>query len=432
MRNRGRRLFIYSEILGVAALLVFVVGGAPSIHRSVSPEAADAPWAAVPGWNDPAGGPGASGGSTTTNSVAAAAGPDRVLRALLYNVPPTIDWRCTRDVTAAIQSWIDSRPNGSTISFRPNACYRTEGSIQVEGRKNLIIEGNGATFRQTTTGDRNRVGWRIKLSENITLRNIKVDGPNTPWAYVTELEGQHGVGVNGSRNVVVSGISVRETYGDCVMVSRGGNGDGSIGSDGVTVRNSTCQNIGRQGMSVTMGRNVVLTGNQLNNVRRTVFDLEPNLPGQYAENVTISNNRVGFYTHFFVGSGGAGCNVRNITVRGNDSDGGGIGIKVAANMTCHKSGFVVEGNTFRMAVGLHWTGWAAFQDTDNVVVRGNRILTDRPMPGVKFQDAGGSLVVEGNHFPGACLAFVTYDMDPSVVSAANNVLNPCPDGPLSR
>jgi hypothetical protein len=355
-----------------------------------------------------------------------------VLGSIAFNVPASIDWHCAKDVTPALQTWINSMPNGSTLAFRPNGCYQIEGTLQVENRKSLLIEGNGSTFRASTIGERNRNQWRIKLSHYITLQNIKTDGPNTAWVYNSELEGQHGIGINGSDHILVSGISVRETYGDCVMVSRGGNGNGNTPSTDVIVRNSTCTNIGRQGMSVTMARRVTLTGNRLDNVRRTVFDLEPNVPGQFAEDIMISYNKVSFYNHFFVGSGGAGCNVRNITIRGNSSDGGGIGIKVAQNMTCHKSGFLVEGNTFHMNVGLHWTGWAAFQDTDNVTVRGNRILTTRGMPGVKFQDAGGSLVVADNQFPGACEAFVTQEMDPANVTAYDNVLNPCPGGPPQR
>ena len=37
------------------------------------------------------------------------------------------------------------------LSFDANACYRIEGTIEVTNRNGLVFDGNGSTFKATST-----------------------------------------------------------------------------------------------------------------------------------------------------------------------------------------------------------------------------------------------------------------------------------------
>src|SRR5207245_2817210 len=156
-------------------------------------------------------------------------------------------------------------PNGGTLRLLTGACYRVDGTLNLTGRSHVTIDGNGATLRAYTTGTRQRAFWMLRSSSGITLRNLTLIGPNATGEYVTNLEAQHGVTVNGSTNVLIDRITVKQTYGDGVAIQQAGNGSPAQ-ADGVIVRDSTFQTIGRQGISITHARNVTITGNYFNHV----------------------------------------------------------------------------------------------------------------------------------------------------------------------
>src|ERR1051326_3565502 len=121
--------------------------------------------------------PAAPARSTTTTSVGAVRS--------VAKAPSTIDTTCRADVTSAILTWVASVPDGSTVTFTKNACYRVEGSLTFQGRHGLTFEGNGATFKSTTLGPLDKRGhsqrrhfWFVDC-QNITVRNINVVGNNT-------------------------------------------------------------------------------------------------------------------------------------------------------------------------------------------------------------------------------------------------------------
>ena len=67
-------------------------------------------------------------------------------------IPGAIQGDCSVDVTQAIQSWIDSVPDNSVLSFGSGDCYRIDDTLELTGRNGLTFEGNGATFDATTAG----------------------------------------------------------------------------------------------------------------------------------------------------------------------------------------------------------------------------------------------------------------------------------------
>jgi len=324
---------------------------------------------------------------------------------------------------ATLRRLVSSARDGRTIALAANACYRVDTTLVINGLHNVTIDGHGATLRASTQGTRNRAFWKIRAASNITLRNMRLIGVNPDGRYHADFEAQHGVTVAGSTSVVIEGLTVERTYGDGVAVTKAGDGLPQ-GSDGVIVRNSRFQSIGRQGVSITKARNVTVIGNTFTDVARSVIDLEPPVASWYVEQVTIENNKTaGQYGNMFVAGGGHGCNMHDIVIRGNDSEGGGIAIG-APFETCHKSGVLVEYNTFHLMIGNAKSAWSNFYRVDDVTVRGNKILTSRRLPGVYFTEAAGSLVVEQNTFSGTCTAVVAKDSAP-VTESDNELASSC-------
>src|SRR5205823_12558932 len=66
--------------------------------------------------------------------------------------PSSIAANCSTDVSAALQSWIDSVPDNATIAFPQNGCYRIESTLRLKDRHDLLLDGHGATLRATTPG----------------------------------------------------------------------------------------------------------------------------------------------------------------------------------------------------------------------------------------------------------------------------------------
>ena len=50
-------------------------------------------------------------------------------------VPSSIPTDCSRDVTAALLAWIATVPDGSTLEFTANACYRVDGTLRIRNRR---------------------------------------------------------------------------------------------------------------------------------------------------------------------------------------------------------------------------------------------------------------------------------------------------------
>lgn len=332
------------------------------------------------------------------------------------------------DATALLNQLLASTPNGGTLNLPAGACYRVNGTLDLTGRRNLVIDGNGTTLRAYTQGFRERMFWMLRGASGITIRDFTLIGANPTGVYRSDLEAQHGFAVNGSTDVLIDNVTVKQTYGDGVTFAKRGHGSDAP-PDRVVVRNSTFQTIGRMGIGIAHARNVTIAGNYFDRVARSVIDLEPDVERNLIEHITISNNRTGTYGHLFVAGGGNGCGIHHVVIRNNDSLGGAIAIGSPV-ATCQRSHMLVEGNTFRLRTGTDKGAWAFFLRVDYVTVRNNRIITTRGVPGVRFTDAGGALSVTGNTFSGTCTVTVEENSAHVTVSG-NTTATVCPAPPKS-
>jgi len=315
---------------------------------------------------------------------------------------PDVDSSGGSDVSGGMARFLAGVPDGSTIELRAGGRYRMEQTLVISRRRNLTIRGNGATFVATTRGDMMRASVRIMDSAGITIRDLKVVGAN-PMAgakdrtYRPEWGGQHGFDVNSSTAVSLLGVTVTDTYGDFVYL---GQRDGGSHTDGVLIQGSTFARSGRQGITFTAARNVVVETSTITEPKRSMFDFEPGLDaGKSVDHVTIRNNRASKGPLLFVAAEGHGP-VNQVTIQGNQLTGMTLNIEMEDRDGGVRRDWKVIGNTGDLLSGNPHGASMRFVRIVGLEVRGNHqaMKPDRNMVGVGVTNSC-NLAVSGNTFP---------------------------------
>lgn len=221
------------------------------------------------------------------------------------------------DASAAIQAQIDAAPNGATIVFpvgKNQGRYRVDHRIVVKQRSDLTFQGPGpsnpATFwtdktglevdsaqYQYVDGKSTRSHWRIEKSANITLRNLRVEGPNdyrdaqgyTSWTYDGgKYEGEHGFVTLGGSNITIEDCQIDSVFGDGVAA----NNASSQATVGITVRRVTTTSNGRHGFSTQSAHNVLIDGLRVVKGGSNGISFEPNATHETVENVEVKNSTI--------------------------------------------------------------------------------------------------------------------------------------------
>jgi hypothetical protein len=342
----------------------------------------------------------------------------------IYAPPSTIPADCSADVTSALSSWVATVPDNSVASFPANACYRIDGTLEVDGRNGLDFEGNGASFEAMTTGGATRAHWRFVGGSQITVHNMMIAGSDaaggTSTAFNSSLQWQHGVDLRGVSGATLSGLIVDNVYGDCVYVGLGY--DRVTWSSNVSAHDNTCQRNGRQGMSVTAGRSVTFDHNTFQQVGLTGVDMEPNGGITGAQNIQVTNNSFGTVRQQFVnvlGTSGGGA-VSDISIVGNSV-----------------SGRPLDTN-FLPAAGERWSNVVFSDNTSDTVSNSNPVVKVNQIDGLSVTNnyqaasslghvlvgvtASCDITVSGNEFPGGG-AQLGYTKSPYACPSASLTMN---------
>jgi hypothetical protein len=326
--------------------------------------------------------------------------------------PASIARDCSRDVTDALQSWIDGVPDGSTMSLPAHACYRVEGTLQIDDRHDLLFEGNGATLVAKTRGKGSRLRVRgrsmlaVRQSTNITVRDLAVKGANphagtSDAAYQPDFEAQHAFQLNAVDGVLLDRVAASDVYGDFVYLG----GAARTPSRRVTVARSHFDRSGRQGISVTYGDDVTIVGNEIANVARSLFDLEPNRRNQEVRRLRIEANTTGPVKNFFLANKGSGVDIGDVTVVDNVMRAPSGGLVLVFGPKWGKRGpFTFERNVLRVSGAVtdeDAVGAFVFANAANVELRDNVLYapTGRRMPAVELR-AADDVLIAGNRFNG--------------------------------
>ena len=279
-----------------------------------------------------------------------------------------------------MQAFVNSVPDGSTISFPAGARYLLGGNgLILDGRNNLLFDGNGATLKSTgcAVSDSTFVIGQSRPSSGITIRNLDLIGDNnragTSSSYQVGCEYQMGVAVYQSRDIDISNVSMSLMNGDCVYIAERTSGGGTVWSDGITFHDSVCQGIGRMGVAVVGGKNVTVERVAFDRIAIHVFDIEPNVASGGARTLRFRDNSVGSFGHssiytgyFFAANGNGDAMVEDVVVSGNTVNNGTL--KTLLEKPNRRS-IVVRDNTSKVATRgpvMFFTG------VSGVTVTGNR------------------------------------------------------------
>jgi hypothetical protein len=354
-------------------------------------------------------------------------GGNASLPATLYVVDPStpsddppeldsIDATGATDVTDALNAYLASVPDGSTVRLPAGARYRSEGVIRIKGRNNLTLEGNGALIFATTTGSsilpppdlvgqwpRQRSHLEISESTNIVIRDLQIRGANPnagsgEGAYVVDLEGQHGFDVRYVRGLLLERVRITDTYGDLVYIA----GIGSLGwSDDITIKDSHFERSGRQGITMAGASNVTVQDSYIGEIGRTIIDLEPLALAAGAQNILFTRNTFGPCRHLLMSSGGRGANVDNVALIGNTLRGMQLQIQVKAADGSRRSGYRIINNRSDIPSGTPISP-IRFSRVDGIEVRGNYQMIAEARGTIAVTACESTdVVVADNEFPGA-------------------------------
>jgi hypothetical protein len=311
-----------------------------------------------------------------------------------------IDATGVTDVTADVQALLDRTPDGGVVQLEREGDYRVEGTLVLEERHDLRIEGNGARIFATSTADRTRSHLKIVGGSDLVVHDLEIHGANPhaglgDQAHVADLEAQHGIALEGVIDVELDRVYIHDTYGDNVYVSRH-EGDRRW-SERVWIHDSTFARTGRQGIAVVAARDVVIERNWITHMRRAAIDLEPTTQSWGADNIHILENLIGPGRLLFVAAAGAGP-VNWVVIARNTLQGRDLGVWVVPPEGNRRQRFWVVDNTSDTPSSVPTL---RFTRSDGVIVHNNRQpIGGRGKAFVKAVDSCDVAITGNNIAPG--------------------------------
>jgi hypothetical protein len=232
---------------------------------------------------------------------------------------------CTIDVTAALNAAIKAQPDGANLLFPANACYVINGTLLLQDRQNLNIDGNGSTFKQVIVPAA-KTGisqWEILGGANITLSNMTVQGVNTKASFDGNHEWDHNFEIAGTQTAMLDNVHGKNAGGDFVDIQpdtrkvTNSDGTGGVIPKNITLKNSDINISGRNAVSCTGCDTVTITGNTFNNIGYQGIDVEIEAAKWYGRNISVTNNTYGPVQLSNFSASGFGLDTTNLTFANN-------------------------------------------------------------------------------------------------------------------
>jgi hypothetical protein len=317
-------------------------------------------------------------------------------------------------VTGALNAWMASVVDGSTLRFGAGACYRVDNTLLLADRHNLTLDGQGARFATSVVPavrpKITRQMWYVVGGSGITIENMTLRGSNPTATYDMDREWLPLIQIAGTRSALVDAVHGSNSWGDFVSIGpdvrrdTDGNGTGAVLAKDVTVRGSTASVIGRHGVTCNGCENVLVDGNVFTDVAYQVMDIEVEAQGWHARDVALTNNTIGGRVKLSVlANAGIGHDVTGITVRGNTMTGTPVTCAPPIQIddtVAVKSNFVITGNRFKTLGNALWLhGVSDVTVASNVIAVGNGGCTDTGIAVIATNGRGD--VVRDNDFSGA-------------------------------
>jgi hypothetical protein len=296
------------------------------------------------------------------------------------------------DDTVAIQKALD---NYDKVYF-PSGKYLIDADISLFPKSHQTITlADSAELSVIPTASENYSIFRIKYVHDVTISGGRLTGDRFTHKGKT---GEWGMGINigfGAYDVIVSNMTLRDFWGDGLII---GNGDDQ--AHDILIENVVCDNNRRQGLTITHAYNVTVNNSVFMNSKGTApqcgITLEPN-PGNYISNVSFNNVQCygnagrglyldGYQTIVkdieitdcsFIGNGLTGLRflgADNVKVKNAVMSGNNYGITIVQNTTnIEFSNIEVYDNKFS---GVYIDGWSQEYGTGNIFFEETRVYNN--------------------------------------------------------
>jgi parallel beta-helix repeat protein len=327
-------------------------------------------------------------------------------------------------MTANLQAFVDSVPDGSTIVFPAGSVYRIDGMLVFRNRKGLTFEGNGAVLRRYDPGLSGTDGAlftrevRFMSGGNLTIRNLTIMGANpnagmSNAAWDPAYEFQHGIELDGVQGALLDHVRIHDVYGDFVYLGMSQSEGVQTPSRNVTIQDSRFERNGRMGISVDYAENTLIQNNYMGDCRRSWVDVEPTGATWQVRGLTIRNNTVGPHRLNFFANAGRGDNVGDVVISGNRTAPGvafgAITISRGDSSLAqggYRGPYLIEGNVGPTRAGF------SFRESAGITIQNNDMSFPKDVV-VQLNDAH-TIQVHDNNFSGATGIFRVNDPTPGL------------------
>jgi hypothetical protein len=257
----------------------------------------------------------------------------------VYAVPASIPSDCSRAVEPELNAFIKGVPDGSTIKFPQNGCYKQNRRIEVKDKLNLVIDGNGSTFTTTSNGVVTKsvdANWLVLRGGNITIKNMTVRGDFTAYEGQPRklatigtgdpefTEAQMGFGLYGTDTVYLTDVKAFNNWGDGVTTGPAHYADDLHHGDktfthNVFIKRMEVETVGRMCWGPTSGTNIWIEDSVCRDAWYGGIDAEmdgldqPLSGHHYLRNTFDGFNHLGIFIPVAATNG----STRDIEIRGN-------------------------------------------------------------------------------------------------------------------
>ena len=203
------------------------------------------------------------------------------------------------DDTKAIQAAIDALPSsGGTIDV-PDGTYMIDALKGISLRSHTRLSlASGAALK--AIGNSARRYWVVKVwnVNNVEIVGGGVIGDRYSHHGSTGGEWGYGINISSSDKVYVHDITVKDCWGDGLLIGALSSGKGMVEATNVTLNRVKAENNRRQGMSITPSNRVYVVNSSFTGTYGTApqsgIDIEPRAQGWASqvrlENTVLSDN----------------------------------------------------------------------------------------------------------------------------------------------
>lgn len=193
----------------------------------------------------------------------------------VFLVPTSIDPTGVEDVTEDLQDFVDALPDGAILRMQPDATYRVEGTIFVNGATGLDWDGAGATIQATESVDFNRRNISLVETSFVHIHDLTIRGAHPePGTLDREKQFEHGIWIDSGSDIEISDVTIENPIGDCIYVGVGDEGLPWV--ERLSIHDIVCRGAGRNGVAIVGGSAIRIEQSTFENIGLHVVNIEPN------------------------------------------------------------------------------------------------------------------------------------------------------------